>query len=281
MWKYLTAIILFSSLSSHATTQTRCQLQWQPYYYRYCVARTLGSQNKDVLYYFHGMGAGAQAWQYLSNPQQLRKYWDTHGIDAPSVVSISFGPIWGAAEANSSPLSGYLDILIYELIPHIEDIEFGNDIGKRLMMGESMGGFNATQLLFKAAHLFNKVALISPAFPSIDPFLPESEIEDYVEQRGLRKNLIKLTVFYLKHLYPTPQDWKNANPFQLAESNLGPFSPALYISNGLDDKTGIRDGIDNFVKIGRLKQAPVSYQQVSGGHCATDIPTLARFLTRP
>jgi hypothetical protein len=58
----------------------------------------------------------------------------------------------------------------------------------------------------------------------------------------------------------------------------GPSFPTLYLSNGLYDAYGNYEGTERLARVARLRGVATEWHPLYGGHCASDIPSLANFL---
>jgi len=77
--------------------------------------------------------------------------------------------------------------------------------------------------------------------------------------------------------YPTEADWKAADPMVLA-TTIRRRMPDVYLAAGMHDKYALYEGNEKFDKLLRAKGVYVEWRPQWGGHCAMDIPSLARFL---
>ena len=79
--------------------------------WKYCMHRYAKS-SKDVLIYFHGLGADETDWSNGDLTQKMLATWREKNIPIPLVISISFGPTWFLAEKNSSTYSGLYETFL-------------------------------------------------------------------------------------------------------------------------------------------------------------------------
>lgn len=253
--------------------------------WKYCLFVTEGSKNTDVLYHFHGLmrdNIETGGWSALSGHYGLpvREQWEKLGFEAPLVVSISFGELWLLGETNSSAVSGLYEFLLRAAIPEIEKNINSNIglIGKRHLVGESMGGFNVSQLILKSPRLFSKAAMLSPAIANLSPFATAEEIQAYIETTGANPDLVESSILMAKYFFPTPEDWAKHSPLELAPLNLGNETPQMYVSCGDKDEFGFFQGAELFSRIGVEKTLDFTWVHISGGnHHAVDPISLAGF----
>lgn len=249
---------------------------------RYCISTTEGSKSDRVVYYVHGKGLNETTWSKDAKyyPALLREAWKSRGADAPTVVALSFSPVpiapnvWAAVEKNKSPVSGLLEHIWKKVIPEIEKTHKLS--GDRVLVGESMGGFNATLLGLKTT-LFKKVAILCPPHVLITPFASKEEIAKFVKDNDADPKLVAEVIRLARIFLAEPGDWENHSPVALAEK-LGPGSPKLYVSCGSRDEYGFYSGTKTFVERARKAGASVQWQPLFGVHCAVDPVSLSAFL---
>jgi hypothetical protein len=73
------------------------------------------------------------------------------------------------------------------------------------------------------------------------------------------------------------QEWQRISPLSLIE-NADPSFPALYVSNGLYDAYGNFEGSQRLVTRAAELGVRTQWRPLYGGHCATDVASLADFL---
>ncbi len=264
---------------------SNCQPFAAPLTGGYCIHQQAGSRNPDILYHLHGRGGSEKSWSgKVSYGELLRGYWKSRRIDAPTVVSVSFGPIWVLASKNLSPVSGLFEVLTEQVIPSIEKALHFH--GRRLVLGESMGGFNTTQIYLRAKGFAKAAALCAPiADLSLDA--TEEELTAFIEKSAawaynpatVAQN-VKDMVQMAGAFFPTEADWNGANPLELARS-VTPSQPPLYLAVGMYDPFANYEGNLLFSQALKKKGARVEWRPQWGGHCSIDIPSLGVFLTAP
>ncbi|MGK5085856.1 alpha/beta fold hydrolase [Bdellovibrionota bacterium FG-1] len=269
------------STDSFASVQisTECFSFQHPLPWFYCLNRTEGSDSPDVLYYLHGAGGNERSWvdnDWKAKP--IGEAWAAAGISAPLVVSVSFGAEWILADVNSSPVSGLLRVFVDEVLPKIEK-KLGQIHGRRLLMGESMGGFNATQLILKFPRLFSRAVIACPVIADLSPYADPNEVQRFVRQTGANFSRVSWLLGLLGRYFGSESAWDHASPLRSALSHLGPGSPALHISCGRLDDFGIFEEAHRFAQIAQANGVPeVEWQPLEGGHCVIDQKAIALFL---
>ena len=73
-------------------------------------------------------------------------------------------------------------------------------------------------------------------------------------------------------------EWQRVSPLALIE-RAGPSYPALYLSNGLYDVYGNFAGTQRLADMARQRGVRTEWHPLYGGHCATDVASLAAFLS--
>jgi pimeloyl-ACP methyl ester carboxylesterase len=181
----------------------------------FCIARAERGTSHDVLYYFHGSGGSEKNWlDETYYTAQLRQEWKETGAQPPIVVSVSFGPNWVLAEKNAAPTSGLFEYFTRVFLPKIEG-RLGGVTGRRLLVGESMGGFNAIQMALKT-RLFTKVAALCAPVTDITPFASTSEVEAYIARTRADRRSVYEIIQLGRAFFPTLADWVRSAPLNLA-----------------------------------------------------------------
>lgn len=292
MFKIIFILSLFSA--PVFASEPHCTELAQPVPVKYCVHAPVHNglfKNRDILYYFHGRNGNELRWSedyYYTG--EIRKDWKRRKKSAPTVVSISFGPVWLLGPKNQSPVSGLLDFTVGYLMPRIEK-ELGGLKGKRLLLGESMGGVNALILSMKADLFERVVALCAPVAAEINPFSTADEVKAYVETttawknlKGSSPDLIYKTYEGLVQLsrafFPTPQDWTGSNPMELAKTLDAKKAPEYYLAAGMKDEYLPFEGNQTLAQTLKSRKIKVDWRPAWGGHCIGDVPTISKFLVK-
>lgn len=246
---------------------------------RYCVHRAAGGVNGDVVYHLHGRHLEAEIWNdpsYLT--AMVQAYWQNVGLLPPTVISLSYGPVWLLAPKGLSEHSGLLDTLWLD----IGAIEAR--VGKprrRLLMGESMGGLNSLVLGLSRPQHFDKVAALCPAVYLDSPFAPLSQIRETMVRTGAEPRIV-LGIWQLSRRYvSSAQEWLRFSPLALIEgAAVQKARPSLYLSAGLYDRYGLYEGTERLAQRAAQRGLATEWHPLYGGHCAVDIASLAAFLVR-
>lgn len=272
----LWSLSAFAGPTAKITTQ--CVEVEKPLPWSYCLTTTEGSRNRDVLYHLHGKGLNEKTWtetDYYTG--MVRTEWARKHVEPPTVVSLSFGPVWLLVEKNTSEASGLFEVFTKVVMPTVEK-GLKRFSGRRLLVGESMGGFNATQLALKTGRVFAKVAILCPPMAAFSPFSPQADIDKYIADTKAKPALVKEILEFSHYYLPEMADWMKSSPLDLARTRLSSHSPSLYLSCGLYDEYGFFPGTESFAAMGAARGARIEWRPVYGGHCAIDAVSLAAFL---
>lgn len=246
---------------------------------RYCVHRASDGVNGDVIYHLHGRNLEAEIWNdptYFT--AMIQAYWQSAGLLPPTVVSMSYGPVWLLTPKGQAKDSGLLDTIWSE----ISAIEAR--IGKprrRLLMGESMGGLNSLVLGLSQPQRFDKVAALCPNVYTDSPFAPLSQIREAMTRTGAEPRIIFGIWKLARRHVSNEAEWRRMSPLALIEAAaLQDARPSLYLSGGLYDRYGLYEGVERLAQRALQRGLPTEWHPLYGGHCAVDIASLGAFLVR-
>jgi pimeloyl-ACP methyl ester carboxylesterase len=246
---------------------------------RYCVHRAVAGVNGDVLYHLHGRNLEAEVWNdptYFT--AMVQAHWQRAGLLPPTVVSLSYGPVWLLAPKGPAEDSGLLDAIG----SHITAIEAR--IGqprRRLLMGESMGGLNSLVLGLTQPQRFDKVAALCPNVYVDSPFAPWSQLRQAMVRTGADPR-IALGIWPLARRHAADDaQWRRMSPLALIEADaVQDARPSLYLSAGLYDRYGLYEGTERLAQRAVQRGMPTEWHPLYGGHCAIDVASLGEFLVR-
>lgn len=240
--------------------------------FKYCVSSSYTDRPTEVLYYFHGLLGDEKQFFKDKRAQQTRQIW---GSNAPTIVTISYGPEWLLVKKNSRPNSGLLKHFQEKALPYIES-KLSFKPTKRYLVGASMGGANVLSLYFDNPKLFDKYAALCPAMMGIGPFVSKEERKKYASITQAKMIYVQLARFLMWLYFPTNDLFNKENPL-FKTSQLNSSSPNLYLSCGRQDQFGFFFGTNKFYQEGSKNLAPLSFSPVDGGHCAFDAKNLAHY----
>ncbi|MBC7396621.1 MAG: esterase [Bdellovibrionales bacterium] len=272
------SILLFFSANSFADTydvKVHCGNDEQAgVKWKFCEYKVPGSNNDSVLYYLHGLRGDEYEWQNSPNFVKTYGLW---GFSAPTVVTLSYGSTWLLAEKNNSPRSGLYEHFTQIALPAIEK-RLNLKPQRRLLMGASMGGFNASQVYLKNPELFAKVSLACPAITSIGPYDSAEVVAAYQERTGAYDEYVRTALTISAAYFPDQASWDKSAPIAQATERVQASHPPLYVSGGTEDEFGFQEGGELFAKAARDKGAQVVWKAVPGLHCSFDVIGNAIFL---
>lgn len=245
--------------------------------FKYCIY--LSTESNDVMYYMHGSGGSVKNWLKVDPYIKMREHWKSAGKALPHVIAVSFGSQWLLTDVpKESGLSLY-QVFVEYVMPLMES-KIANKSGRRLLMGESMGGLNSAYLYLRNGYLFDRVALNCPAVMPFGPQVEDEVLEAYMERH--KEYVSKLYVMYMqnwgKKEFATEADWERNAPLTLARS-LTKKSPSLYVSCGTHDQFGFVEG--SYMLAEHTRSIGINTTWVpleNGGHCTISSKALSEFL---
>jgi len=275
----LSTIVLLSSCTHQASAagdidrdggEVRCGTISSPVEWKYCITENPGSSNRDILYFFHGLGGNEGQWNKQRFFRQVRKRWAQTGKEVPVVVQFSFGKDWFLNEKSKDSV-GFMPIVLNNVFPKIEKELVENFSGKRIIMGFSMGGFNSIQLVLKHPELFERAALICPAILDFDPYGGKKEIEKrkiaYEQRTGASERHSKAAVGLIRKFFPTSDQWEQVSPMKICHKYMNEKTPDLLISANREDAFGFYVDAERFKDFAISKGVQVEWQSRPGKHC--------------
>jgi pimeloyl-ACP methyl ester carboxylesterase len=241
--------------------------------YQFCID-TPANPSGDILWYFHGAFGSEQYWHDDQDNASIRHLWQSRGVAEPTTISISLGTFWLMTLDNKV----YPDF-VSQILPALE-AKAGGLQGRRLLMGFSMGGFNASQLLFRDGTLFERVVLESPAFITVGPYSSQDEIDAYFERNNIGfSGHFKVNAFLdlLRQNFATEQSWIAHNPLELVKDGL-PAGTNLYLSAADEDNYGFHEGSTQFSQVAPSRGAKVQWESLHGPHRTVNPAAVSAFL---
>jgi len=242
----------------------------------YCINTTVGSESKDALYFFHGVTGSENSWTEGANielREGIRKTWEENNLQAPTVVTISYGSTWMLND-------DYYEKVANNIIPMIEERHLKSAEGKRLVMGVSMGGFNALQLLFKKKDFFSRAAILSPMIPICDPWLEKNALYICIAADTSDNNAYATYQSHqlVKSYFSNRSEWDQVNPLNLAQDELNESFPPTILSTGFKDAFGFFSTSHKLSKIAERNLAPVKWEGTYLEHAQYDYKKVGLFL---
>lgn len=243
--------------------------------FRYCYRDLNTTNSQDIIYFFHGLDGSEETWftQYLGT-LIIQKWWKWWGY-RPRIVTVSFGPQWLLVNNQRFPL---LPLFTKKIMPFLEGKIGGLKNGRRHLIGQSMGGFNAAEVSLKSPGLFSRVALLCPAISTVGPFSSSREIEDYIERTGASRELVKKMLTISRSVFLNQEDWNRHDPLLLLKNYRSPLKPKFYVSVGLEDGYGFQEGAGVFYALAKTRAFLSKWWPVPGGHCSFSRKGTAHFI---
>lgn len=242
--------------------------------YSYCIQTGNRAKTQDVVYFFHGLwGNARQFFEQRRDTAWVLKRWAQLGYE-PSIVTVSFGEIWLLVNNDKFPL---IPLFQNEMMPFLEGQLGGLGNGRRLLMGESMGGFNASQAALQLPATFAKVALLCPALTVIGPYSSQAEIDQYISRTKALRSRVDLMLGISREVFADDTDWQNHNPFNLLQRYSSMIKPVFFVSTGLQDEFGFQEGSAEFAKAAQGQGFSATWVPLAGRHCKYNREALAQF----
>ena len=243
--------------------------------FNYTVYRAENGVSDDVIYHLPGRNLDASIWNDDTYYTSLvQSHWQKSSIKPPTVVVVSYGPVWLLTPKNSQPDSGLLDDFIARL-PEIE-----SKIGKprrRILLGESMGGLNVLTAGLIHHAMFAKIASLCPGVYVDSPFSDLSTVRAALKRTGADPKIVYGVTQMAKQYVSSDEEWNAVSPIALIERADQSY-PEIYLSCGLYDKYGNYEGTEALANLAIKKGVKTIWRPLYGGHCVIDIASLADFL---
>ena len=259
--------------------KTSCYQESEPLSWTWCVHKMEHQSQDTILYHLHGRRGAANWWndkEYFSG--DVMNLWDRQDLVPPTVVGISFGPLWLLQDEES--MSGEappIGLLTEQLIPKIE-IQLGLKIKKRMVVGESMGGVNALMLLAHASGSFARVAALCPPLSQLPPDAALTDIFKKVTDSSLSLKRALLLSAMGRYFYPESDRWYKLDPVQKLAVTQQVNTKSVYISAGQRDDWDCQGGIPALTRELERLNVDVTLDTRDAGHCWVDPKKLATFL---
>ncbi len=260
--------------------------------YRYCVDSESDLDEavrakSNLIYYLHGMGGSENTWATAAQYRPLRAQWSATSPtkSSPVVISVSLGPLWLLTESPKIGTRSLQAVFVDDIMPKIE-ARFAIRNPYRIALGESVGGFNAVQLLVKESAKFKKIALVCPALATIGPLSSDDEVNAYIKRHEpyIEAEWVKNSMALTRSEFPTETDWLKHDPFMLV-MRLNRQSPKLFVSCTTQDEHGFFEGAQRFAREAIQQGVQTRWVPIIGGsHCnqtEASLKALGEFLTSP
>lgn len=239
-----------------------------------------GQVLNTTAYYLHGRNLDEHAWvddTYFTS--MVQAFWQEHQLIPPVVVAVSFGPVWLLAPSGAASESGLLEVFMNEVVPTVEQ-RFSLS-PRRVLFGESMGGTNALLAGLHSPASFARIAALCPVVSSHSPFESFGDLRDAAAHTGADPKLVFGVVRLAKRYFASAEEWAAVAPGEAGLRRAKAEGVDLYLSCGLYDAYGNYARTEALAHEAQAIGLTVDWHPLYGGHCATDISSLAQFLARP
>jgi pimeloyl-ACP methyl ester carboxylesterase len=246
--------------SPNAVTVNECGKQTiNDYEISYCHEYVPGSESKDVILWFHGLDGSQESW----HNDNRRSYMEFK--TAPHVISFSFGPRWFLTDVGFM-YESRLKVFTQELLPMVPRI-LGFEPQRKILMGESMGGFNVLRLASELPTEFERMVAFCPAVMEYSPYWTPSHTNAYLAQHPTVDGdlLWKLRLFGIYEFFP-PWKWPANNPLDRVEV-AGYALPPIFLSDNDHDQYGFNLGTETFLTLLQGHELAAQLFKESGRHC--------------
>jgi len=228
-----------------------------------------------VIYFLHGLNGSAKRWRtdHATLKKQVRLIWQRQGFEAPRVVVISLGSKWFL-------IDGFLREFKETLLPYVEEKILQGRVGKRYLWGNSMGGFNALQLIMNWPQGFKKAVIVNPFIPYCLPYNGFFENLNCAFKHEYTINgWVNLFVMDLvKQSFPTPDDWAQVDPFIFGQNTLGSHSPKIFLTCGTKDVFGFFGSNRDFAEFAESLGVDLEWHPTALAHGEFEPEKVAEFL---
>ncbi|MGH1345937.1 MAG: alpha/beta hydrolase-fold protein [Nannocystales bacterium] len=248
-----------------------CTEQSDPIPWGLCVTREPGSSSRDLLVHLHGRRGTARWWNDKTYyTAELYEHWRTAGVDPPTVVSISFGPLWMLTDKTGA---AFRESILAQARARAEAVA-GHEFSRIRLVGESMGGYNALLAGLDADLPFDRVAALCPPLTTTSPF--GAGLFSRFRESSVREGFMLLA--FSRAFFEGDADWRQTDPVARVLAGEA-FGPALFMSCGEHDPWGCLQGGQALTDAIGAQGGDVQWRVLPEGHCAIDTEGLAAFLT--
>lgn len=235
-----------------------------------CVTQDPASRSEDLVVHFHGRRGTARWWNdktYYTG--ELYQHWAEADVDAPTVVSISFGPLWVMTDDTALAFRQ----TVFETARSRAEAVAGRSFGRVRLVGESMGGYNALIASLDDETPFDRVAALCPPLTTTSPF--GAGVFSRFGESSLREGFMLLA--FSRAFFDDDADWRAKDPVPRILGGEEP-KPALFMSCGDHDPWGCMQGGQAIADAVTKRGGDIEWHVLPEGHCAIDTKSLAAFL---
>ena len=269
------ALILLSLCCASKAVAYYCHRQtFENKTFRYCISKGDRERTRDIIVFFHGMGNNERSYFEDCDTQKLQRRMNDNGY-YPTVITFSMGKEWILSEKKNY---SSIKFFTHRVLPYLEGKVGGLRDGHRILVGKSMGGFNAAVVDLKQPQYFSKVALLCPAFSTVSPFSSRTDIWSYIRRTFAILFFVNKALDVARAAFADNNEYKKNDPLKLVNSFDGPVRPKLFVSCGQQDFFGFHEGAKVFARAAEKRNFDVEYKPVIGGHCMFSKKATAHFI---
>lgn len=233
--------------------------------FKFCIFPGNGHKANQVIYYFHGIFGNENQWIHNDITKKLYKMMLESDTGSPTIVSISYGPVWLLTAKNSKKFSGLLDSWNLKNILKFEEKNLNFKVSQRYVFGDSMGGHNGLVFYLKNQDLFKKVILICPATLATSPF------EDISNHHELLPEFSGMWPMYygamgLMATYYDDNCWQSTSPYSSFAKYAKPKTMVDFIIVN-NDMYGFSDAVKKFQRQNFQFRSKIHVEEQIGSHC--------------
>lgn len=268
------------SVQEECGTETSQGKMWT-----YCFFQTEGSQNPDTIIYFHGRSDSESGNEKLWTkpnffPAALRNHWQVAGLQAPRIFAVSFGSTWVLTDRNENKMNVPYAMFEADVLTQAKKMS-GEFPGRVLVLGDSMGGLNASIFALRTGQRVDKLALLCPLIAKLSPFASMGDVGKFLSANPEAKaGSVTLVMGLGRISYLNEKDWQENFPLEIMKRRQEKLPFDLYVSAGTQDNFGIFSGAEAFVKEAQRPGTRTEFIVKDEDHCAIDPKTLADFLAK-
>ena len=221
----------------------------------------------SVIYYWHGIDGTPQQ---IFSTKLMSDLSAKLGPKMPIVVALSLGTRGLVTDQTMSAVQFGL----FGVEKKISQTKKFN----RILLGNSMGGYNSLRTLAGMPSRFSSVAALCPALITFDPYNSQ-DVDAYMLRNAAHfDDKFFAEVFdLLKTTFPNKPDWTANDPFTFLAQGAYDHKN-LFLSVGQQDTLGFQEGTAAFATQAQTHGIAVKSAPVDGGHCAFDQAALFDFL---
>ncbi|MEL6216719.1 MAG: alpha/beta hydrolase-fold protein, partial [Pseudomonadota bacterium] len=171
----------------------------------YCVHRTATNDSTQLLVHLHGRRGNARWWNdqdYYTG--ELYAQWAKLEVPAPTVASVSFGPLWLLKSTEG------VAFFVGTVMPTIKR-RLANPNPSVRVLGESMGGLNTLMLAVFAGEHFDRAAVLCAPISTTSPY-DLGESISAVRGSSMSWTRAFMLLSFGRYFFRDHEDWRANDP---------------------------------------------------------------------